>query len=66
MLIEAGWTGLRMTWSFLSCPSCKHEIVMKELPREIAAVLGPVIGLKKKAEKLALQNAKDQGILKDD
>ena len=57
MLIEAGWPGLRMTWSFLSCPSCKHEIVMKEVPREIAAVLGPVIALKKKAEKIALENA---------
>ena len=66
MLIESGWTGLRITWAFLSCPTCKHEIEIKQLPRELASVLGPVIALKKKAEKLALDNAERQGILKDD
>ena len=64
-LLKHRWSDLRITWSFMSCPSCKHEIEMKELPREIACELGPLISLKQKCEKLALENAEKQGILKD-
>ena len=49
----------------MSCPSCKQHIELKDLSRPIAAVLGPLIGLKKKTEELALINAEKQGILKD-
>ena len=38
---------------------------MKQLPREIASELGPIISLKQKCEKLAIENADEQGILKD-
>ena len=41
----------------MSCPSCKHEIEMKGIPREIAAKLGPLISLKTKCDKIALVNA---------
>ena len=64
-LLKHGWNSLRVTFGFMSCPSCKQEIELKDLSRPVAAELGPLIGLKKKCEKLALENAEKQGILND-
>ena len=59
------WSSLRISFAFMSCPSCKQEIQMKGLSEPIKAELGPLLGLKKKVEAQALINAEDQGILKD-
>ena len=64
-LLQHRWSDLRITWAFMSCPSCKHGIEMKEIPREIASELGPLISFKTKCDKIALVNAERQGILKD-
>ena len=51
----------------MSCPSCKQEIKPKVgLSKPIAAVLGPLIALKKQVEAQALVCAREQGILSDE
>ena len=50
----------------MSCPSCKQEIQLKGLSKPIAAVLGPLLSLKKQVEAQALANAGEQGILNDE
>mmetsp|Transcript_23783 Transcript_23783/g.29612 ORF Transcript_23783/g.29612 Transcript_23783/m.29612 type:complete len:133 (-) Transcript_23783:1087-1485(-) len=64
-LLKHRWSSLRITFAFMSCPSCKHEIEIKALPHPITDELGPLLGLKKKCESLALVNAEKQGILSD-
>ena len=58
-LLKHKWATLRITFSFLSCPSCKQEIKLKGLSKPIAQELGPLIGLKKIVEEQALIHAKD-------
>ena len=65
-LLKHKWTSLRITFAFMTCPSCKQELELTGVPREIAAELGPLVGFKKEVERLALKNAEEQGILKDD
>ena len=65
-LLKHKWATLRMTFAFMSCPSCKQEIELKGVTKPIAAELGPLLGLKKVVEKQALANAKDQGLLNDE
>ena len=62
-LLQHRWTTLRITFAFMSCPSCKQEIKLEGLSNPIARELGPLISLKKCVEKLALENAEKQGIL---
>ena len=64
-LLKHKWSTLRISFSFMSCPSCKQEIQMKGLSEPIKAELGPLLGLKKKVEAQALIHAEEQGILKD-
>ena len=57
-LLTHRWTTLRISFAFMSCPSCKQEIKMsKSTPRPVAKELGPLLSLKKKFEKEALINA---------
>ena len=65
-LLKHKWATLRITFAFMSCPSCKQEIELKGLSNPIAAELGPLLGLKKIVEEQALVNAKDQGILNNE
>ena len=50
----------------MSCPSCKQAITLKGLSTPIAALLGPLLGLKKKVEAQAIAHANEQGILNDE
>ena len=45
-LLKHKWTSLRITFAFMSCPSCKQELELKGVSREVAAELGPLKGLK--------------------
>ena len=65
-LLKHKWATLRITFSFMSCPSCKQEIDIMNLSKPIARELGPLLSLKKKVEKEALLNAERQGILNDE
>ena len=47
-LLKHKWATLRITFAFMTCPSCKQEIELKKgTCREIAAELGPLLGLKR-------------------
>ena len=50
----------------MSCPSCNQEITLKGLSSPIANELRLLISLKKRVEKLALENAEKQGILAEE
>lgn len=65
-LLQHKWTSLRITFAFMSCPSCKQEIDITGVSKPIARELGPLIALKKHVEKEALKNAESQGILNDE
>ena len=65
-LLKHGWNSLRITFGFMSCPSCKQEIDIRGVSKPIARELGPLIALKKHVEAEALKNAEEQGILHDE
>ena len=59
-LLRHKWTSLRISFAFMSCPSCKQEIELKKgLSKPIAAELGPLNYLKKTVEREAMINASE-------
>ena len=65
-LLKHRWSTLRISFAFMSCPSCKQELELQGAPREIARELGPLLALRKEVEKQALENAEKQGLLSDE
>ena len=61
--LKAKWSTLYYTWRFMNCPECNQEISFTHLSKPIAAELGPLISIKKKAQVVALENAQRQGLL---
>ena len=63
--LKAKWSTLYYTWRFMNCPECNQEISLTRLSKPIAAELGPLIGIKKKVQAIALESAQRQGLLDD-
>ena len=63
-LLESGYPTLRMSFGFMSCPSCKAPIDVFDC-EPIARVLGPLVGMKKRVEKMALKHAEAEGLFED-
>ena len=65
-LLKHRWTTAKINFAFMSCPQCNTEIDIQGVSRPIAAVLGPLNGLKQRVEQEALINAEKQGILNNE
>ena len=65
-LLKNRWTTLKISFGFMKCPCCNQKINFRGLSFAVANELGPLMALKIKVEKLALQTAKEQGVLNDD
>ena len=65
-LLKHRWSTLRITFAFMSCPSCKQDIELKSISRPVAKELGPLLHLKKTVEFQALDSAQKQGLLTDE
>ena len=64
-LLKHRWSTLRISFAFMTCPSCKQEIELKDLSKPILEELSQLLGLKKVVEILAMMNAREQGIFED-
>ena len=66
-LLQHKWATLRITFAFMSCPNCKHELEITEHTcSEVVEELEPLLAMKKEVEKQALENAEKQGLLQDE
>ena len=65
-LLEHKWSTLRVSFAFLSCPSCKQEISQEVNCLEIRDKIIKLQEMKDKMEVKALEVAKDQGLDKSE
>ena len=65
-LLKSRWTTLKISFGFMKCPCCNQTIDFKGLSFAVANELGPLMALKIKVEKLAMQTAREQGVLNDE
>ena len=65
-LLKHKWSSLKISFAFLSCPSCKAEIKKLDGVPAIAQELSEVLELKVKVEEEALKVAERQGILESE
>ena len=65
-LLEHKWSTLRVSFAFLSCPSCKQEISEEVNCLEIRDKIIKLQEMKDKMEVKALEVAKDQGLDKSE
>ena len=64
-LLQHKWSTLRITFAFMSCPSCKAPIDIEHVP-EIALELRKLNALRSQVQTKALKMIKKQGLDKDE
>jgi len=64
-VLEHKWSTLRISFNFLSCPSCRQPLQLSTSCPAIQTKIDALKVLQAKIENQALNQAEDQGILED-
>ena len=60
--IEAGWTTLNITFSFLNCPACKTQMEISPTLPIIGPIFAEKLELKRQIESMAMDEARATGL----